>query len=51
MSTGQRIGPLDTFKVGQRVFYYAGGQAIGNKSGPFTVLAWFDGLTGRFNMK
>jgi hypothetical protein len=38
MSTDQRIGPLYTFKVGQRVFYYAGGQAIGNKTGPFTVL-------------
>ena len=31
--------PTHTFKIGQQVFYYAGGRAHGKKTGPFTVVA------------
>jgi hypothetical protein len=31
--------PTYIFKIGQRVFYYAGGRTHGKKTGPFTVVA------------
>ena len=31
--------PTYTFKIGQQVFYYAGGRALKKKTGPFTVVA------------
>jgi hypothetical protein len=31
--------PTYTFKIGQQVFYYAGGRTYGKKTGPFTVVA------------
>ena len=31
--------PKYTFRIGQQVFYYAGGRKQGKKTGPFTVVA------------
>jgi hypothetical protein len=31
--------PTYTFKIGQRVFYYAGGRGHKKRTGPFTVVA------------